>query len=566
MKNLIKIYFFIICFFCSLNVLHAQWVKTSFPTNNNNSLGITSFAISGTNIFVGTNASGIFLSTDNGASWDTVNSGLESHMVNCIVVKGTNLFAGCWNDDYPRPITCGLYLSTNNGLSWSADTVGLSNNSVTTLATYGGNIIAGTPWNPFSRQQGGVYLSTNNGADWKNISTEWPPMDSASIITVEKVAILPNGEGSSNLFASCWNAGMGAYPVTWVSNLYMSSNDGTSWTTVNSGLTNSLVEDFEMSGNSIFVGTLWFDTKPGGIYLNTNNGSSWTKVNSDLPKDSSFSVWSFATSPSESGDTNIFAGTNNGVYLSSNNGTNWTSISSGLPSNVPIFALAIIINGEGDTSLFAGTSRGVWMHPFSKKFPIIELNKYTIEFYSSDTNVEKDSIRVTNNSHVPLVVDSVYTKTKWFAVTLLHDTVTDADTVSLSVSFSPDSVRTYSDTLYIVSNSVYKLTKVPLSGQMSVTSIWQNKPINPKQFEISQNYPNPFNPTTTINYSVAKNTLVSIKIYDILGRKIETLVNKQEIPGNYNIEFNASKLASGIYFYRMQAGDFVETKKLILLK
>ncbi len=94
------------------------------------------------------------------------------------------------------------------------------------------------------------------------------------------------------------------------------------------------------------------------------------------------------------------------------------------------------------------------------------------------------------------------------------------------------------------------------------------EPINsmPKKYELEQNYPNPFNPTTTINYSVPKSSTVTIKIYDILGKEVETLVNEQKTAGNYKIEFNADKLASGIYFYQMRAGNFISTKKLVLLK
>jgi photosystem II stability/assembly factor-like uncharacterized protein len=85
-------------------------------------------------------------------------------------------------------------------------------------------------------------------------------------------------------------------------------------------------------------------------------------------------------------------------------------------------------------------------------------------------------------------------------------------------------------------------------------------------YNLSQNYPNPFNPTTTINYAVPKACIVSIKIYDVLGREIETLVNDEKPKGNFKIDFYGGKFSSGIYFYRMQAGDFVETKKFILLK
>jgi len=79
-------------------------------------------------------------------------------------------------------------------------------------------------------------------------------------------------------------------------------------------------------------------------------------------------------------------------------------------------------------------------------------------------------------------------------------------------------------------------------------------------------YPNPFNPTTTIKFSIPKTSFVTIKIYDALGIEVRTLINTEKIAGNHSVEFNASQLASGIYFYRMQAGDFIKTKKLVLLK
>ncbi len=87
-----------------------------------------------------------------------------------------------------------------------------------------------------------------------------------------------------------------------------------------------------------------------------------------------------------------------------------------------------------------------------------------------------------------------------------------------------------------------------------------------KKFELSQNYPNPFNPTTIINYSVPTSSLVTIKVYDVLGREIAKLVNEQKTAGTYSVQFNGSALSSGVYFYRMQAGDFVQTKKLLLMK
>ncbi len=99
-----------------------------------------------------------------------------------------------------------------------------------------------------------------------------------------------------------------------------------------------------------------------------------------------------------------------------------------------------------------------------------------------------------------------------------------------------------------------------------ITSVDKDYPNSVKQFSLSQNYPNPFNPTTVIRYELPKEAVVTIKLYDLLGCEVKILVNEEKPIGNYKVEFNGSNLASGIYFYTMQAGNFIETKKLILLK
>ena len=88
----------------------------------------------------------------------------------------------------------------------------------------------------------------------------------------------------------------------------------------------------------------------------------------------------------------------------------------------------------------------------------------------------------------------------------------------------------------------------------------------PDKFDISQNYPNPFNPSTTIKFQVPSSGIVSLKVYDVLGKEVATLVNEEKPAGSYEINFNASQLSSGIYFYKIQAGSFIQTKKMILLK
>ena len=98
------------------------------------------------------------------------------------------------------------------------------------------------------------------------------------------------------------------------------------------------------------------------------------------------------------------------------------------------------------------------------------------------------------------------------------------------------------------------------NGGLEFIGTYPRKPI------LNQNFPNPFNPVTNITYSIATNTHVSIKVYDIIGKEITTLVNEYKKPGHYSISFNGSNLSSGFYFYRISVGDYTEMKKMSLLK
>ncbi|MCP5062882.1 MAG: T9SS type A sorting domain-containing protein [Ignavibacteriae bacterium] len=120
---------------------------------------------------------------------------------------------------------------------------------------------------------------------------------------------------------------------------------------------------------------------------------------------------------------------------------------------------------------------------------------------------------------------------------------------------------------------LYRLKQIDIDGFFEYSSSVEVDLGIPTKFELYQNYPNPFNPTTTIKYSVpvvdakfASTTNVTLKTYDILGKNVATLVNKKQSSGNYEVNFDATNLTSGVYYYQLRSGDFVETKKMILLK
>jgi len=112
----------------------------------------------------------------------------------------------------------------------------------------------------------------------------------------------------------------------------------------------------------------------------------------------------------------------------------------------------------------------------------------------------------------------------------------------------------------------YRLRQVNQNGTSVVFLEIEVEVEVPKEFTLEQNYPNPFNPTTTIEYAVASEEQVTLTVYDNLGRQVRELVNARQEPGYYTVYFNAERLSSGMYYYRIVAGDFVRVKKLLLLK
>ena len=123
--------------------------------------------------------------------------------------------------------------------------------------------------------------------------------------------------------------------------------------------------------------------------------------------------------------------------------------------------------------------------------------------------------------------------------------------------------------LMIINNYIFAGTGGQSVWRRNFSEIIRIKNIGkeiPDEYRLYQNYPNPFNPSTNIKYQIANNKLVILKIYDILGKEVETLVNENQKPGTYEVTFDGSKLSSGIYFYTLTAGEYNETKKMVLIK
>jgi hypothetical protein len=273
----------------------------------------------------------------------------------------------------------------------------------------------------------GVVLSTDDGESWTPLNT------GLTDTTVRSLAVV-----DTSLFA-----GTG-------SGVFLSTNRGMTWVPVSTGLTDSTVQCFAVSGSTLFAGT-----EAGGVFRTTDRGASWTAVNNGF------------TNPDvkcmEAQGTRIFAaGAKRGaVFLSENSGDTWTMVDTGM------IYLQIPALEASDSTLFAGTrGAGVWRRP-------------------------------------------------------LREMVTAVDDAPAGV---------------------------PLS------------------FALEQNYPNPFNPSSTITFELPRSSDVKLSVFDLLGREISVLVNERREAGVHQVKFDGSGLASGVYFYRLKAGEIVATKRSILVR
>ena len=124
----------------------------------------------------------------------------------------------------------------------------------------------------------------------------------------------------------------------------------------------------------------------------------------------------------------------------------------------------------------------------------------------------------------------------------------------------------FTDSKITVGNYTYRLKQVDYDGSYEYSNEINVDVNGPEQYSLDQNYPNPFNPSTLIKYSVAQDGFVNVSIFNLLGEKVATLVNSNMKAGSYELNFNASQLSSGVYFYSIEAGDFKAVRKMMLMK
>ncbi|RPI61186.1 MAG: T9SS C-terminal target domain-containing protein, partial [Ignavibacteriales bacterium] len=193
-----------------------------------------------------------------------------------------------------------------------------------------------------------------------------------------------------------------------------------------------------------------------------------------------------------------------------------------------------------------------------------------VEFDSTKiSEFATQQVYIANSGTAQLNIDSITISDSRFSLSLNSNSIESYSSKKALMKFQPDSLMTYNALLKVYTNGGVKEIVLTGIGKDNTVNV-EDENFTPFVFALEQNYPNPFNPSTTIQYAISNRQFVTLKVYDLIGKEIATLVNEYKPAGSYEVEFNSASsiknLASGIYFYRLQAGDYVKTKKMTLLK
>ena len=379
-----------------------------------------------------------------------------------------------------------------------------------------------------------LMFSNDNGVSFQNIYNNLPPVGEG----VGILSLLIANENS--IFASIRMNGV-----------YKSTDNGNTWIKkLNEGMAFNLIQ----SQN----GEIYFYTLGGKIFRSDDLGENFNQVGSSLTGLIEYSNESFISDS----NGNLFILFHNyingkfGVLLSTDKGINWNEVwvtnlqeiptSIFVDKNDKIYFSLYSYSSNSGMLYFSENLGNSWESKEFEAFPskvltnsmgYIFIATYSGILFTKSTN---HNLLEFNNG---LEISSIY-----------EMQITDSDIIYLSGNDDEDNYKTY-----------YSTNPTSISDPQKIIS----------NFNLSQNYPNPFNPITVIEYTIPNvETLhatsqmqnVTLKVFDLLGREVATLVNEQKKPGNYQVKFDASNLSSGLYFYKIQAGNFNQVRKMMLLK
>ena len=518
----------------------------SWSLSGNFNLYISELSIildkSGNSIILAGTDSGFLRSTDHGLNWSSITNGLKELQVTAISVnfgdsenlkiyaatEGGNLYSSNdygihWNKvdswSYKTSIgsikllkniiymgtNSGIFRSTNNGISWEYLGNGLPYHLVTALVVYTDS--DGNESLLAGTYSGGIFRSTDQGDTWCAIDNAYGSVDVHALIV------------SGYYIYAAGSAGV-----------FYSTNNGDNWHQHDSGL-KSPVYSLAANDSVVFAGG-----DKGSVYRSIDYGASWSQVHID-------STWNNHTNGLAISGKYVYAGREYGLCRSTDSGTNWSDVNSN-----DIISVSCM-----DSKVFAGKVNG----------GII---------VSDDNGVSWTDVNVGTGNRV---MAFMHTGSDLFAggsggVFKLTENMVIWDSISTGTPYSVDALAATQSYLFAGVNT-QNLIQTSTAGvwRRSLAEIVSVKNPNnniPDQISLKQNYPNPFNPTTTIKYSIPKASFVTLKVFDILGREVSVLVNEYNAGNDYEIKFDASNFASGIYLYQLKVGDYIATKKLLLIK
>ena len=532
-------------------------------------LSIYRLSVFGNKVYAGT-TKGAYVSTNNGGDWTSINNGISTQSVLKISSDGTSLYAGASN---------GVYKSTNQGAQWFAINNGLPSTWFYDVIYDGTYLLATT--------LSGMYRSSNAGQNWEGCNNGLTSNSSIRYYSpgTRLFALLWGGAGIqyTTNHGSDWivsNSGYRnffsdfiavkdnkIYVCGYQQGLAVSTDDGASWQNIFNTTIDRFVRSVAANNTCVFI-----STTNKGLLKSTNNGINWISCNNGIDSSDTKSLFAYD-------DVVIASNTYNSTsFCSTNNGANWTAFSS--PNTIEATARIGNVMLASNSSMEGGgmirsTNKGVtWFNAYVNFFPTCLAAKDSV-FYSyglsnfykstnlglnwiqfpSDLPLSPANLYVIDNKLVSISGKYVYTSsnngTNWIS-----------KSQGLPIQEELGSLAVKGANVFITTShsSVWKITKTDLLPVREVSNEI------PASYSLSQNYPNPFNQTSIFKFQCSMKGHVNVSVYDIAGREVQTLVNETLQPGTYEVRFDGSELNSGVYLVRMKAGDYSETRKMVLLK
>jgi N-acetylneuraminic acid mutarotase len=513
-------------------------------------------------------------------------SGVISVTVTALAVVGNEVFVG-GNFTSAGGVSANRVARFNTQTNtWSTLGTGSSNgvnDRVNALAVVGNEVVVGG----FFTSAGGV--SANCVARFNTQTNTWSSLGTGSSNGVNNwvyaLAVVGNEVFVGGLFTSA-----GGVSANYVARFNTQTNTWSSLGTGSSNGVGGIVRALAVVGNEVFVGGQF--TSAGGVSANSvarfnTQTNTWSTLGTGSSNGVSGGISFTAVLALAVVGNEVYVGGNftsaGGVSANSvarfNTQTNtWSTLGTGSSNGVSgislvsVSALAVVGNEVYVGGLF--TSAGGVSANNVARFNTQTNTWSTLGTGSSNgVNSYVYALAVVGNE---VVVGGFFTSAGGVSANYVARFNTQTNTWSSLGTGSSNGVNDDVNALAVSGNEVVVGGNFTLAGGIASTFIarWnsgssrveQLSPTAPKTFRLEQNYPNPFNPSTTIRYQLPVASEVKLEVYDVLGKKIATLVNERQSAGSYQVVWNASGLSSGTYFYRLQAGTFVETKKMIMVK